>query len=324
VSGVLVELRYDGPALVDHKMDVADLAPALLAFGTLCREANRVLNGERASVRVFVKADVRANCVTISFEVVWSLMEAAKNLLQDERVATAKNILEWLGLIGAIGGPTALGLFAFLRLRSRQPTQETRLVEQDGHSLVEVTIHGDNNVVHVAPEVARLSGDPRVVNAARNVLRPVASREGIERATFRVNGEVTADIDKAFAKTIVEAQVPSLVEEQPEPQEIVAHITIYSPVLDPKASVWRFKILGNVQSVDIQDSGIVEDILRRGKVVVGDSWKVRLSVTEKRSKGGGFKPEFKVIEVLGFTAGLEQGELEWPQEDDDADENSNE
>jgi hypothetical protein len=39
------QLVYDGDALSDHTMDVDELAPALLAVGTLCREANRILNG---------------------------------------------------------------------------------------------------------------------------------------------------------------------------------------------------------------------------------------------------------------------------------------
>jgi hypothetical protein len=206
VTGVLVELRYDGPALADHKMDVADLAPALMAFGSLCREANRVLNGDRAAVRVFVNADIQANCVTISLDVVWSLFESAKQLLQDERVSTAKDILEWLGIVG---GPVAYGLFAFLRLRSRQPVAETRLIDQEGQDVIAVSIQGDNNVVHVSPEVVRLADDPRVVDAAKRVLRPVAVREGIERATFSVNGVVSADIDKSDAKSIIDAVIPT-------------------------------------------------------------------------------------------------------------------
>lgn len=37
-------IRYDGPALVNHQMDINDLAPDLLALGDLIRDCNHILN----------------------------------------------------------------------------------------------------------------------------------------------------------------------------------------------------------------------------------------------------------------------------------------
>ena len=318
MTEAVVELRYDGPAVADHKMDVDDLAPALLAFGSLCKEANRVLNGDRANVRVLINADMQANCVTISFEVVWSSLEAAKRLIQDDRVATVKEILEWLGLIGGSGA--AIGLLAFLKLRGNQATQETSFIGHDSRNIVKIQVQGDNNVVQVVPQVRKLAADPRVVDAAKRVLRPVALREGIDRATFKVNGRVAADIDKASAKAISEAKVPSEPEAEPEDEYIVGNITVHGPILDARAGVWKFKLLGNIQPIDISGSGIAEDVLRRGRIVVGDRWRVRLRVSEKKSKTGGTRTEYKVVEVFGFEQGPEQAEFAWKRSDDDFEE----
>jgi hypothetical protein len=53
-GGFLV--AYDGPEVAGGHMDVADLAPALLGIGEACREANAILNGDRATVSVRIRA----------------------------------------------------------------------------------------------------------------------------------------------------------------------------------------------------------------------------------------------------------------------------
>src|SRR5256885_68195 len=98
-SEATLQLRFDGPELQAHEMDVTILAPSLMAFGELCKEANRVLNGDQARVKVLLKADVAANCVTIELAVNQTLWESARALVQGETVATAKTILEWIGII---------------------------------------------------------------------------------------------------------------------------------------------------------------------------------------------------------------------------------
>src|SRR6516225_8706591 len=100
-------IKFDGPELRAHEMDVTLLAPSLLAFGELCKEANHVLNGEKAKVKVLLSADVKANCVTVHLSVVQSLWDTVTALVQQPNVATAKDILEWLGYIG--GGVTFAG-----------------------------------------------------------------------------------------------------------------------------------------------------------------------------------------------------------------------
>ena len=70
-----LQLRFDGPELAAHAMDVCVLAPSLMAFGELCMEANHVLNGDSAKVKVLLKADVKATCVTVEFQIVQTIWQ---------------------------------------------------------------------------------------------------------------------------------------------------------------------------------------------------------------------------------------------------------
>jgi hypothetical protein len=65
-------IAYDGEAPAaggDHSIDVQTLAPALLAFGKLIREANTEFNGERSTAKVRVVSDFEHRCFSINFEV---------------------------------------------------------------------------------------------------------------------------------------------------------------------------------------------------------------------------------------------------------------
>lgn len=306
MSRSTVLLRYDGPALAGHKMDVRDLAPALLAFGNLCREANRVINGSRASVRVLVNADINANCVTVSFDVVWSLYEQAKALLSDEDVASAKNILEWIGLIGTPASAVGLTLFRFLRAKGEaQSAQEARIVDADSSGSIQINITGDGNTVLLSPEVAKLASDARVVEAAKGVIRPVAMRPGIDTATFQVSDGLPEIVDKHYAASVLRVAVE---EEDEESQVIIGHIKTHSPVFEASSGRWRFEYNGQVENIDISETSIAADIMQRGKIIIGDTWKVKMRVIERKTKTG-FKNDFKVTEVLDFFPGNEQSEI---------------
>jgi hypothetical protein len=104
------QVAYDGDSDT-HSMDVQGLAPALLAFGRLVREANSELNGRRATVKVLVKSDFEHKCFNINFEVIQNILDMIAGLLQSEEIKTARQILIDLGIIGGGGG---LELFGYL------------------------------------------------------------------------------------------------------------------------------------------------------------------------------------------------------------------
>ena len=148
-------IAYDGPVLQDGTMDVRDLAPALLAVGQFFDSANRVLNGDRASIRVNVVATNDG-----SFEVLLgldqSLIDQAFDFLASDDITAAIHLKELLA--GAVcSGIFVGGIITYLkRTKRRRPDKLENL--ENGRT--RVTIQG--SVFEVLQDVVRLCQDDSI------------------------------------------------------------------------------------------------------------------------------------------------------------------
>lgn len=204
MSSAEIIVRYDGPLLAGHRMDIEELAPAMLSLAELVKRANYVFNGDRASVRVLAAADVEQSCFTFGLEIVQDVLAMARGLLADEDVKTAKELADWIGLAAPAAGG---GLFGVLRfLRGRKP-DEVKLVVKDGQNVTQINAGGD---VYIAnPMAATLLRDKESVRRAKNVTKPLL-RDGYETLEFRDRREPSL-----LAITKEEAK---LIETMPEPE----------------------------------------------------------------------------------------------------------
>ena len=279
------------------------------------------MNGEETKVKVLLHADVKANCITIDLEVVQSLWQAAASLVQSQNVHDAKEILEWIGIFkeagkyvagaGVIGG----GLIGFLRWKKNRKIIGTEIRQTDRGNIVVLKIEGDNNNVTfnntntVSEPVFNLSKSVKVVESVKTLVNPVSETNGIDEATFIHKGKDELKIDRDCAAELQKTYANS---EESEPQTFTAHIVVYSPVLDKKGKKWKFKFNDRVELIDISETKIVEDAQQRGKVVWGDTYKVKMEMQEHKTRAGDFKIEYKVKEVIEFRPGDEQTQTVFP------------
>jgi hypothetical protein len=307
----LLMIKFDGPQLRSHQMDVTLLAPSLLAFGELCKQANFVLNGEKAKVTVLLSADVDASCVTLQLSVVQLAWDAAAALLPQLNVENAKHILEFLGFIKTIGG----SLIPYLLWKGNRKEKSAETKTSVNGNTVEIHVEGNNNTVIVVPEqVHKLSQDPKVVDSIKTMTNPVSESYGITEQSFIYENKPQLTIDAASARSLREATTDTDIV---EPQIVTAHIVVHNCTLATKPKKWKFKFNNRVEIIDIGESTIAADVMARGGVSVGDTYKVRLEMIERKNPKGEYVTHYKVKEVLEFIPGhrAEQSQLFPPAED---------
>lgn len=305
VSKASFTIAYHGDDRADdHTMDVELLAPALLGFGKLIREANSEFNGNKAKANILVVSDFEHKCFQINFETILTYYEQLKTFLETSDVQSAKNVLEWLGLLASVAGGPYLTYLGYLKLRrGRKVEHQRQITDQSGQGLVQVTFEGDHNHIEVHQHIYNLAENPKALKATRDAVSPIGN-DGFSRIEMRDGDKVIEHIDKPGAQAIlascsVAVEVPEL--SDPAVQPTTAWLSVYSPVYDEKAERWRFKLGTEHVYVDISDTTIAKDALARGGALVDDTYQVRLEVTEPVDESGKKgKATYKILEVLKF------------------------
>jgi hypothetical protein len=300
----------------DHAIDAEALGPALVAFGRLIREANSEFNGKKAAARVFVVSDFEHKCFNINFEVVMSIYEQIKNLLGEDHITTAKNVLEWIGLLKPIAaGGIGISYFGYLKWKKgRKVVSSTTLTDQDKSGLVNVRVDGDNNPITINQHVYNLSMNPKALKATRDALSPLG-QDGFDNIEMREAGQLIDRIEPEQIDAILSScntGLEEIGEEAPESEDTPAWLSVYSPVYDQKADKWRFILGHEVIYVDISETEIAKDALARGGALAEDSYYVRLQIsTPKDKKGKAGKPSYKILQVIKFVGArpMSQGSL---------------
>lgn len=162
-------ITYDGAALQSHTMDVRELAPALLAMADLIKAANEELYGDKAEVRVAVRASFKEGSFGIDMVFFQDILTQLTELFSGKEASASANAIQILSGLGILGG----GLIGALRwLRGRRVE---RIEERDNRAVIWTA----DESIEIDLVTLRLLKNRRVRLELRNVLRPLES-EGID------------------------------------------------------------------------------------------------------------------------------------------------
>lgn len=274
-------LTYDGEAVADGEMDVADLAPALLAMGQLLRAAARVVDGEDAVATVKVKATQVG-----SFDVWLSLgMDGAKlgwAFWKTDDVQAAVALLSILGFSG-------WGLIQYLKkVGGRSIDNAVR----DDAGNIEVTI---NETTIVIPSVIfQLSIDPSVRTALEDVVATPLDKDGID--------EVRIGTAEGFERIVKEDAFAFRAPLAQEGDELVnRHRRTFSIVTLSFKQGQKWKLSdghGSPKYVTMSDADFVQKVDRSELRFAKGDLLICEVVERSRLTASGFKSEYEIIKVV--------------------------
>lgn len=288
-------VSFDGPAIKDGRIDVRDLAPALLALGKAIEASNAVLNGPDKPVKVEAIA-TSVGSFEIVVDVAIPFWESVKTLLASGDVTSAKDLLEWIGLIGsvAVGGVAGVkSLVGFVRALDGRKIRKVAKSDQDGY--VRVVLDDEGRVSITVPvEVLRLYQEIAVQRELSNLL-DVLKREAVETIAFRDRADeapqtvFTRDDQERFKPPVLVAE-PLL-----DTTQLMA-LSIRSLAFQ-EGNKWRLYDGQNTITATIEDKDFLDRVDRSiARFAKGDILMCRVRTVQLRTADG-LRTEHTVVKV---------------------------
>lgn len=292
-------IKYDGPALDSHQMDVRELAPALIALSNMLEEANKVAFPDSGSVKVNVQGNFKGGSFGVDLIAIQSITDQIVSILSGPEASAFSNLKSILEAIGLIGAP-GMGLIGAIKwLRGRKPSSIRTSGE---HVIFEVTEESVSETFEVDLVAGKLYQSRVVRKALANVVKPL-ERDGIDLFASGKDGQTTEVIRKEEAQWFEVAESDADVVSDLISEHILLQIESAVFKDDNK---WRFSDGSGSFFAEIADPAFIEKInsglerFGKGDVLVVDLRRIQ-TITDN-----GLKMEYSITRVYEHRAPLQQ------------------
>lgn len=285
-------VTYDGPALQAHTMDVRELAPAILAMADLIKAANEELHGDKAEVRIAVKAGFREGSFGIDMVFFQDVLTQITELFSGKEASASANAIQILSGLGLFGG----GLIGFLRWLKNRKIE--RIDQRDNKA----TIYTADESIEVDLVTMRLLKNRRVRLELKNVLRPLES-DGID--SFCTSS--SANTGELICKDELPLFQPPADSELPLSDSTASGILLkIESAVFKDGNKWRFTDGSRSFYATIEDSDFMsriesgEERFGKADVLLVDLRQIQFAID------GELKSEYRITHVLEHRAPLQK------------------
>ena len=286
-------IAYDGSGITDGSMDVRDLAPALLAFADLVKNASRAI-GLNKNVKVMLNQDsLKKGSFDITFLLDINLLEQAKLFVQGAEEIGLRDLMDILGWGTTIGSITG-GVFGIIKYIKGRPIKGIKhLTKADA----QITL-SDGTTMELTENALKVLLDYECRKSIERVIEPV-QKPGIDRFEIRdpnVSGKTAIEI---IDKESVEAF------KTPDAEDAIINTYSAKMIFDIVSVVfaedkkWRFSDGENTFWAKVDDADFwnnVED--GTYKFAKGDRLEVQCTVTQSTPANGHSTIERTITKVL--------------------------
>lgn len=297
-SSIHFSIKFDGPALASHQMDVRELAPALIALSNLLEEANRVAFPDSDEIRVQIKGNFKSGSFGVDLVALQTITNQIVSMLTGPSASAASNlsgILQGLGMLTAVGG----GLIGLIKwLKGRKPSA----IRLDGDRTVfEIQTSEEIESFEVDLVAGKLYQSRVVRQTLSKVVKPL-ERDGVDVFACGEEGVTVAIVTKEDAPYFEMAAESVDVVSDSLSEGILLQI---ESAVFKEGNKWRFTDGASSFFAEISDKDFLSRVesgaerFGKGDVLIVDLRRVQ-SITDN-----GLKLEYSVEKVREHRAPLQ-------------------
>lgn len=284
---------FAGKATDEGAIDIADLAPALIALGELFEAAHHCLNGRQGEPRVRISAASKSRSFEVDLFLQEDILDVLRTTMGFSLLLTPQEVMQSVaGLIAMLKAGWRLGVMTkegLLGLLSGG--------EKDGLTRYEINIFSKNKT-----EIMNVYGD-QVVRGSLEKTFNVLDRDDFDSVTLLPAGEEPLRVEKADLPAL---QAGAIENQEMTPSWVDIELEVRKAAFEPDLA-WDFKQGSTNYPAHIEDKNFLERVATRAVGARrGDIYKVRMRVESRITKERKLRMTYfieKVLRILPYSRG---------------------